>query len=239
MKINHKELKAIYRSSLKDKNQGLRKNCPCEEDLIDLARSQLSPSRKRSVLNHVQECLDCSEELKAILGILKEEKKFLKQISELAKNKETSKKQKSFFLPFHASRKFISAAAVALLLVFTLTFSLYQVFHEHKYRGSREPVIEITEPKKKIRIYRNNIKFKWNDVPEAQYYRVVIFDSSLFPIWESNKLTKNSVKLSSELLENMKDRATYFLLVTGTQKRGIEIESQLKEFKVIVKHPKN
>jgi len=240
MKINHDELKSIYRKYLEDNKPGQKINCPSADNMLNLVRSKLSIHQRKQLLSHIQECPSCSDEIKILMGILKEEKNFIKQINDLQiKNNSRTKTKKSFLRPFHFSRKFISIPVTALVLLSALSFSLFLIFNEHNYRGTNKDVIEITNPKKKIIIYENTINFKWNAVPGTEFYKAVLFNQSLFPIWESDKLPTNSVILSPEIQKIMRDKATYFLLVTGTKKSGEKIESQLKEFKVFIKHLKN
>ncbi len=240
MKINHNELKTIYRDYLEENKPKQRNNCPSADDILNLVRSKLSIRQKKQLLSHIQECLSCSKEVKILIGILQEEKNFIKKINDLQyKNKLRKKSKKSSFLPSHLTGKSISVPVIALMLLFVLSFSLFLIFNEPNYRGNNKAGIEITNPKKKIIIYENTIHFKWNAVPGTESYKAVLFDQSLFPIWESDELTTNSVILPPESQKNMTDRAIYFLLVTGSKKSGEKIESQLKEFKVFIKHPKN
>ena len=240
MKINHDDLKSFYRKYLEENKPGHRNNCPPADDILLLIRSKPSMRQKKQLLSHIQECASCSYEVKVLMGILKEEKNFINQINDLQDNKNSRTKiKKSLLRPFHFSRKFISIPVTALVLLFALSISLFLIINEHNYRGENNDVIEIINPKKKIIIYKNTINFKWNVVPGAEFYKAVLFDQSLIPIWESDKLTTNSTILPPEAQENMRDKATYFLLVTGTKKSGEQIESRLKEFKVIIKHLKN
>ncbi|MBD3412966.1 MAG: hypothetical protein GF421_00850 [Candidatus Aminicenantes bacterium] len=239
MKINHNELKSIYRAYLKEKNSWFRKNCPSEDALVRLLRSESVLSGKKSLLNHIQECPFCIKEIQMIIPILREEKEFIEKIRALSKNKNSGKTQKLFFLPFRVSRKLVSLSAATLILMVAIFVAFFQMFHDFRYRGTDNTAIEITAPRKKILIYENDIEFKWTRVPEAKFYKLVIFDNSLYPVWESDKLSDNTVKLAPEVMKKMKDKSTYFLLVTSALKSGEKIESQLKEFKVIIKRPKN
>jgi len=240
MKINHDELKSIYRKYLEENKPGQRNNCPSADDMLHLVRSKLSTRQKKQILSHIQECTSCSSEVKVLMGILKEENNFIHRINDLQdKNNSRIKTKKSFLRPFHFSRKFISVPVTALVLLLALSFSLFLIFNEHNYRGKNKDVIEITNPKKKIIIYENTINLKWNAVPGTEFYEAVLFDQSLFPIWESDKLTTNSTILPPEAQKKLQDKATYFLLVTGTKKSGEKIESYLKEFKVFIKHLEN
>ncbi len=240
MKINNDELKSIYRTYLEENKPGQRNNCPSADDMLHLVRSKLSIRQKKQLLSHIKECTSCSNEVKILIGILKEEKNFINQISDLQdKNNSRTKTRKSFLRPFHFSRKFISVPVTVLVLLFALSFSLFLIFNEHNYRGKNKDVIEITNPKKKIIIYENTINLKWKAVPGTEFYKAVLFDQSLFPIWESDKLLTNSAVLPPEAQKNMRDKETYFLLITGTKKSGEKIESHLKEFKVFIKHLKN
>lgn len=240
MKINHSELKSIYQRHIKDKKFSSRKNCPSIDEIINLIRSELPRHRKNILLNHIQECPSCIKEAQAIIKILKEEKKFIEKIRELPEyQKNRIKIKKTFSFPFYFSWKSISLFTITLLLIFIVSFSLYTVFNEHKYRGNNQTAIEIMKPKKKIVIYENDIRFKWNEVPGTEFYKIVLFDDSLYPIWESDKLLDNSAKLPFEVQKSMTHKSTYFLLVTSYMKSGKKIESQFKEFKVFIKHAKN
>jgi hypothetical protein len=240
MKINHNELKSIYQKHITEKKFLSRKNCPSVDEIINLVRSELPRHKKNMLLKHIQECSSCSKEAQAIIRIIKEENKFINQIRELhGHQKKRAEIKKAFSMPFYFSWKTISAITTILFLVFAAFFSLYTIFNEHKYRGNRQTAIKILEPKKKILIYENNIQFRWNDIPETKFYKAVLYDKSLYPIWESDKLLNNRVKLPSGVYKNMEHKDTYFLLITSYLKNGKIIESQFKEFKVFIKHSKN
>jgi len=236
MKINHSELKAVYHKHLEDEKKGLRKNCPSVEETIKLVRSQLPTPQKKHLLNHIQECAFCCKEVKAVIGIVKEEKKFIDQAKKiLEKNNTRNKTEKTFLASLPFSWKFISISTLSLLLIIVLSFSLYEIFDGHHYRGNHNNIIEIIKPKKKVFIYENSINLQWSDVPGTQFYKVVLFDNSLYPIWESDKLKKNNTNLPLEILRDMKHKSNYFLLVTSYMENGEKIESQLKEFKILIK----
>jgi len=240
MKINHNRLKSIFQTHLKEKKVGSRKNCPSVDDMINLVRSELPKSKSKKLLNHIQDCPSCSKEIQTIIQILKEEKKFMNQINELSENHKNKPKIKRIFnFTPNLSWKSISLSAAALLLVFAVSFSVYTVLNEHKYRGDNRSVLKITAPKKKIIIYENHIQFRWDDVPGTQFYKAVLFNQSLYPIWESDKLSRNKVNLPNKVQKKMKHKATYFLLISSYQKNGKIIESPFKEFKVLIKHSKN
>jgi hypothetical protein len=237
MKINHNKLKTIYRDYLEENNPDQRNNCPPTGDILNLVRSRLSVRKKKQLLTHIQDCPSCSRKIKALIGILKEEKNFIKKINDL--QYQTSSQKKSSFLLTHFPGKLILVPLITLMLLFVLSLSVFFILNEPNYRGKNKAGIEIINPKKKLIIYENTINFKWNAVPGTEFYKAVLFDQTLLPIWESDELTTNSVKLPLEAQKNIEDRATYFLLVTGSKKSGEKIESQLKEFKVFMKYPKN
>ncbi len=239
MKINHNELKSIYQAQLEENNKS-RKNCPPVDEIINLVRSKLPKHKKNMLLDHILECPSCIKEAQAIIRIIKEENKFIKQIRELpGHQKKRAKIKKLFSFPFYFSWKTISVITIILFLVFAASFSLYTIFNEQKYRGNSQTIIKILEPQKKILIYENNIQFRWNNIPETKFYKAVLYDKSLYPIWESDKLLNNRAKLPSEVYKNMEHKATYFLLITSYLNNGKKIESQFKEFKVFIKRSKN
>ncbi|MFW6123597.1 MAG: hypothetical protein ACOC5G_00075 [Acidobacteriota bacterium] len=240
MKIDHNELKLIYQKHTAEKKFNLRKNCPSVDEIINLVRSELPRDRKNIILKHIQECPSCSKEAQALIRILKEEKKFIKQIKKLPLGqRKRTKINKAFSVPFYFSWKFISVVTITLVLVFALSFFLHTILHEHRYRGNDLKAIKIIEPSEKLIIYENNIHFRWNDIPGTKFYKAVLFDHSLYPIWESDQLLNNRVKLPSEVHKNMKHKTTYFLMITSYQKNGKIIESSFKEFTVFVKPFKN
>jgi len=239
MKIKTNEIKSIYRTYIDRNSNVSREDCPSVDEIINLLRSELSRRKKKRLLNHIQECPFCIKEVQAIIQILKEENKFINQTSELPRFKKSRiKTKKAVSLLFCFSWKQISAFALSLLFIFAVSLSLHKILNKQKYRGSSQAAIKIVKPHKRIIIYENDIRFKWNHIPENKFYKAVLFDESLYPIWESERLTNNSVKLPFEVYKGMKHKTTYFLLVTSHLNNGKKIESQFKEFRVFIKHSK-
>jgi len=233
MKLNNRNLRELYQADIEDKIPLTRKFCPSPRGMLLLFRSKKSEEKKTKIVDHITKCYYCSKEFEFITEALRYEKK-INQIAEelILKRKKNSvlKSPKFKFIPFQFKWGYASLIA-STLLVFSLAviFIVSTKFENTKYRGSTQNQVRFSKSTKKI-LTKSALNFEWEHVKEADYYVFEIYDESLYPIWTSGKITKNSIILPSEASLKLEDNGTYYLMVTAFLQNGSKNESALTEF---------
>jgi len=116
-----------------------------------------------------------------------------------------------------------------LLISFAITF-LFKTSERSQLRGKSnnyiklEPTINKMTPKE--------INFRWSEIPTSEYYVLEIFDKTLYPLWQSNKIIKNKASPPMELLNRLSRDESYFWMVTAFLPDGTKIESSLADFTI-------
>jgi hypothetical protein len=231
MKIDHEEIKKLYKAYLAEKTPQKKKDCPSPESIFSLFQPSTSDSKRNEILTHVLKCNHCTKDLQFILSTHREEKKFTHDIEEVLESaKESNKKDngsKSFF--FSLSWKYayflIGAMIIAVLIVLNIPT-------EHVYRGTNHQSIRLISPLNKHHS-KSDLLFKWEMVKNADYFILEIFNDSLYPIWKSEKTTINRINLPSDALEKLSPNKEYYWVVTAYIANDRIVESQLQKFGLV------
>ena len=227
MKISHRDLKELYRDYLEDKPPVSRAKCPSTQDIADCLRGESSKNRRNQIIDHIFQCASCHEEFEFALEIIREEEKFIHDLSTIIKEKNHGKKNKFFqFQPFHPAwiYGFIFIMGVVLISLF-----VHNISEERTYRGAESHSVTLITPNKKT-ILITQLEFEWKHVLNSDYFILEIFDESLYPIWKSDKITINHTLLSEEITNRLLKQKTYYWMVTAFLSDGKTIESRLQDF---------
>jgi hypothetical protein len=229
MKINRKDLKELYMDYLEDKSPVSKVKCPSSQDIAACLRGERSRNKKNQIIDHIFQCDYCHEEFELILESIREEKKFIHYLNTIIKEKKQRKWKKSYKL--HKFRPawiygFIFVVGVILISVF-----VYNISEERQYRGAESHSVTLIAPNKKVSLEKQ-LEFKWNHVQNSDYYILEIFDESLYPIWESDKIKRDHTSLSEEITVKFLKQKTYYWMVTAFLSDGKTIESRLQDFAI-------
>ncbi|MGB3862991.1 MAG: hypothetical protein WBF32_04890 [Candidatus Aminicenantaceae bacterium] len=227
MKISHRDLKELYRDYLKDKPPVSRAECPSPQDITDCLRGESSKNRRNRIIDHIFQCAYCHEEFEFALEIIREEEKFIDDLSTIIKENNHGKKKKYFQLhPFRPAwiYGFIFIIGVVLISLF-----VHNISEEHKYRGAESYSVTLITPNKKT-VLKTQLEFEWKHVQNLDYFILEIFDESLYPIWKSDKITINHTLLSDEITNRLLKQKTFYWMVTAFLSDGKTIESRLQDF---------
>lgn len=233
MKLNNTNLRELYQADIEDKIPLTRKFCPYPKELLLLFRLKKSEEKKTKIVDHITGCYYCSKEFEFVVEALRCEKKMKQIAEELISKRAKNPILKSSMFKFLTSRfKWGYASLIACaLLAFSLTviFVVSTKFENNKYRGLTQNQVKLTKSKKRS-LTKSTLTFEWEYVKEADYYVFEIYNETLYPIWTSNKITKNNIFLPSEASLKLEDSKTYYWMVTAFLQNGIKKESSLTEF---------
>jgi len=233
MKLNNTNLRELYQANIEDKIPLTRKLCPSPREMLLLFRSKKSEEKKTKIVDHITGCYLCSKELEFIVEALRYEKKMNQIAEELMSKPERNPVSKSSMFKFLPSwfKWGYTSLIVCTLLVFSLTviFIVSTKFENNKYRGSTQNLVNSAKSTKKI-LTKSTLAFEWEYVKKADYYVFEIYDETLYPIWTSDRITKNNIFLPSEASLKLEDSRTYYWMVTAFLKNGTKNESSLTEF---------
>ncbi len=236
MKLNNTNLRELYQAEIEDKIPVTRKSCPSPKELLQLFRLKKSEEKKTKIVDHITGCYYCSKEFEFVVEALRYEKKMNQIAEELISKREKSPVSKGLKLKFLPSRfKWGYALLIActlLTLSLTVIFIVSTKFENNEYRGLTQNQVKLTKSKKNI-LTKPTPNFEWEYVKEADYYVFEIYDEALYPIWTSNRITKNNIFLPREAFLKLENSRTYYWMVTAFLQNGIKKESPLTEFQFI------
>jgi hypothetical protein len=246
MKINDKDLINQYKAFIKSKSLHSRKQCPSRENLAKAFDTTTSEKQKTKIINHLSECHHCAEEFEILRQIFKSSREMNKELRRIfATDQRAKTKQTKSATPFlRFSPKYLSwAAALVVLFIGTILIVKWPGFlsEKHEERGPDKIKIELVEPIDGKSIAKpvagdteKTLIFKWGKFPEAEYYKLKLYNEALILLYESEKIQKNSLGIPPEIVEGLPVNQTYFWMVSAYI--GIEqiAESDLKHFKLVI-----
>jgi len=240
MKIKHSDLQKLYKAYIMDRIPQSRKDCPPPKEIIKFFRSKLSKHRRTKLINHITNCCYCAQEFEFILQTLREQKKLSEEIVRLFRSKNMSmeiekrvkkdalqlaKKRWTYF-PF-LSWKYVLPIIVAAIIISALI--IFKKPEKTEFREEHLAQISLIEPVNG-KFFKPSSVFNWTEIKNSAYYILEIFDETLYPVWESNKISKNHYTLPGQMVSKLIKNKTYFWMVTAFLLDGRKIESNLEEF---------
>jgi hypothetical protein len=123
------------------------------------------------------------------------------------------------------------SAFVMLLFLLMLAMVVLKIPQKIEFRRVRASPLRTVYPNE-IHLDISELKFKWKNVPEANFYILEVFDDTLLSIWESDKILENHFQPSESLLKKIVKGKTYFWMVTAHSEAGFKTESSLVDFTV-------
>jgi hypothetical protein len=240
MKIKHNDLQKLYKAYIMDRIPQSQKNCPPPKEIIKFFRLKLSENRKSKLIDHITNCYYCAQEFEFILQTLREQEKLSKEIGRLfcsknmrveiekgiKKDAPQSAKKRWIFFPFLSWKYVLPIFVVAIIISALIIFKKPEKI---EFRDEHFSQISLIEPING-KYFKPSSVFNWTEIKNSAYYILEIFDETLYPVWESNKISKNHYTLSGETARKLIKNKTYFWMVTVYFSDGRKIESALEEF---------
>lgn len=240
MKIRLDELRERYVSCITDRTSVNRENCPSPEEINDCLRGSATKRKKNRLVEHITHCSFCLEEFQFVLEARRQETELKKGIERryglpsfrIRKSKE---KNAEYFrlrrkiLPFSVKKTRLTAAFTAVVLL-TVAGTLY--FSLNRKQSFRTPGQQIIKPIHPInkKVIKTSLLFRWKKQEGIEYYIFELFDETLFPLWKSPKILKNSIQLPPPVADKLVPGSTCFWFVTGFSTQGQKTESPLTPF---------
>jgi hypothetical protein len=227
MKTNDEELKRAYRSHVLSRVAPGRDACPSSEDIWRLFGKTGSNKRKTRLLDHVTNCSACFREFEAFLEIFRAERHFIGDVGnhlifERARSR-TRPVWKYAFVPITI------LIVIASILVTTKWLDLAKK-REERGRTAGQLHLLLPSPRKAT---RPPLIFRWEEIPQADYYTLEIFDDSLLPFWKSPRIDGSSFQVPAMIDNGMPKNRKYFWVLTAYLKNGTRVESSLEEFRFV------
>lgn len=228
MKINHKDLKRLYRNYLDDIQPISRANCPSPKDILDCLRNKYSKKKKNLILEHIVQCSYCYEEFKFVQETVRAEEKFIIDLQGLCPEKKQRRKNK-FYLQAISFRPVWIYGLILITGAVLVSLLVRNISEEQKYRGNETHAVTLISPTAKTE-QKAQLEFKWKDVHKSEYFILEIFDETLYPVWTSDRIKENQVILSKETTDILSKQKPYYWMVTAHLSDGKTIESRLQGF---------
>jgi hypothetical protein len=240
MKIKHNELQKLYKAYIMDRIPQSQKKCPPQKEIVNFFRLKLSENRKSKLINHITNCCYCAQEFEFILQTLREQENLSKEIGRLFCSKNKSKeiekgikkdspqsaKKRWIFFPA-LSWKYVLPIFIVSIIISALI--IFKKPEKTEFRDEHLYQISLIEPING-KYFKPSSVFNWTEIKNSAYYILEIFDETLYPVWESNKISKNHYALPEETVKKLIKNKTYFWMVTVYFSDGRKIESGLEEF---------
>ncbi|MFC2165225.1 hypothetical protein ACFLT2_09545 [Acidobacteriota bacterium] len=230
MKIDNEEIEKLYKAYIAEKTPQKRDDCPSPESIFSLFQPNTAEDIRNETLTHVLECSHCIKDFQFILSTQREEMKFFSDIEVALKpaKKELKKRKESKSFLLRLSWKYavflFGAAIVVVLFVLNIP-------DKNVYRGTNHKSIRLISPLDQHDL-KSSLSFEWETVENSDYFILEIFDESLYPIWKSDKIRGNRLKLPSHILAKFDVSSVYYWTVTAFMPNDRILESKLQKFKI-------
>ena len=232
MKTNMTQIAEAYRTYLGKRKFGFDEECPTPEDLVRLVTQGARRKARARIMEHVSNCADCARVLQSVLRLSGEIDRLTGKAEaarSLPRDEVLGKKEQLRLL---WGRRNAVAILAGLIGVSIITFSVIRLSDRSVVRGTAGLRIRLLSPKQGASYRAEEIKFKWEAVPEAAGYDVELFNESLEKVWQSGPISDAGTELPAEARGIMTAGETYFWRVTAVLTDGKELASRLAEFSI-------
>ena len=264
MKLQDKDLKKYYQTSLSD-NPPQKKGCLDSDAIIRSFSGTMGENEKIQVIDHITTCGPCYKKFEIVRQILKGSKNLAQRfegvpLSEAEMNELKQKAQArihelethdistlkpSFgkkiaaFFRLNPALKYASAVAAICVVVAAaiVLFKILPSIKDETLRGINEKTILLFSPRGELEKFP--LAFKWEALPGAKEYQIVLLDEELTRIWTAEKTEKTEMSIPFAVQKKLLKEKTYYWKVVIFLEDGTRKESLLQDFKLaeILKFP--
>jgi hypothetical protein len=219
--------------------------CPSKDDIIRYFEGAVAEVQAKRLLAHVLSCPECMTVFEAVQEIRSQSREILgglegfeeqgrearDRLRDLARREilllrksRRPRKRMSF------RRLFVPAfgTALALLAVWVVAPHLGPRLTSVLERDGSPLEIGLVRPRGQVP--RSALTFEWTIGPEAQSYRLEIYDGALEPVYQSGPLGAGPYPLSGDAAALLRTEAVYFWKVVAALKDGRTIGSEFAKF---------
>jgi hypothetical protein len=223
MKLSDSDLRQLYLANIKDSIPKTRNECPTPKQLLRLFREKKSEKERTIIIDHIISCYHCAHEFEFIIRALRYEK----EMNQVAQNFMKTKTVRT--LPHKISWRWGAlAAGISLICVFNAIFIIPTKYKSIRYRDSTLSQINLLQPQDN-KLPESSIFFQWENIKDSEYYTLELYDETLYRIWSSEKIFKNTYLLSKDAISQLEKTKTYFWMISAFFSNGRKMESQLRE----------
>jgi hypothetical protein len=221
MKRPGDRIRKIFNSESLKSETGSRETCPSPEELVFSFNPEASTELKQKMIDHISTCPACQREFELVRG----SQKFIQELEKkvVSRKSRTAHKKSWFFSSAPPLWKAISASVLLLAVLSAFYFGLdywNNLRIEREAKLVETPVLteDISWPGPAA------IKLSWESPVRARFYRVEVFDQSMYLLWQSPPLRESILELPDSLLDSLKDYQYFFwqLVIFTNEKRTIE-----------------
>ena len=243
MKLTHDDLKKAYKSHIRGRILSSREGCPPAESIFRVFDKSTPPADKDKIIDHVTACSYCLQEFELMKDFVREEEKAVGDIAGYFRTKDKwtriqgkrskilkiwlgSRVQARAFWRWAAASLFVIIIVTGLFLIGTK--SLFRT-PDDRERGKLPGQVHLVSPIRGQKI-GTPLLFRWERIPNAEYYQLEIFDESLLPIWKSSRIEGVNYELPRQAADLINQGKAYFWMITSWLIDGTKRESSLEEF---------
>lgn len=231
--MENDDIKKLYQQYVSSKIPDNRNECPSPIALLDSFESSTSLRYKKHIIDHLSECLFCSEEFELLLELHRYQASSAMEISDISSLNSTIYKQE----PVCAGSRIIWRYAY-LLFGLVLVLSAYLLIIQRNLvlevkRTSEQRILLYTPAL--VHTFPKPLVFRWQEQPNSQYYILELFDNSLLSVWTSQKIYNIQTQLPDDISSRLHSGNYYFWMITAFSSTQKISESELLRFLVLNK----
>jgi hypothetical protein len=226
------QIEAIIREGPGSRTDGRSGACPTTEDLARFVEGGMSRKAKGMTIEHLAGCADCARIVQSLLRLSRGVDDLtgtpgtvLSRPPDLLQQSEEGSKPP-------LGRKLVLAGLTSFAVLAVVSFFTIFRLERPVVRGM-SPEIKLIEPQKGEAIKANDVQFRWEAVPQASRYVVILFGPSLEKVWSGETVSGTSIELPADVLRALVAGGTYFWRVTAVTEEGQEVLSKLSEFSIL------
>jgi len=221
------------------------KRCPSKTKIIRFFEETAPAGEGRKLLAHVRSCPECLAVFEAAKEIRSQSQGILRGLDGLdlqsreARDRLRKKARREILLLRRSRRlkrrnsfRWIGVPAVGAALVLLAVFVIAPNIGSRRTSGLERNVspleIGLVRPKGTIRA--STLSFQWTPRPEAQSYRLEIYDRSLEPVYQSGLLRTDTFSLPEDAAALIRKNEVYFWKIVAVFKDSRTIESEFARF---------
>jgi ABC-type sugar transport system permease subunit len=232
MKTSFAQISKAYQDYLSDEKPGANTACPELERLVQCTMLEGYKKERAEVIAHAVNCADCAQGLKCMLDISEEIDKLAERADAFRKHRHNHESREKKAIWSRVSRNTVAAILTVLLGITVIAFSILKLTDHSKIRGRLNTQILLFSPVAKASLPIDEIRFRWETLPNAKYFTVELFDKSLELVWRSGPLGENKASLPAAAGREIIQGETYYWRVTAVLDDDMERKSRLAEFSI-------
>jgi len=235
MKVNLSDISKLYQGYLNDRRSLDKSLCPEPERLVKSVMTGVPAKEKAEITRHVADCAACAEALKGLLGLSAEIDRLAERVAEQTAILSRSARERGSFdtrtFGLWILKKPLGAILTGLAAVAVVALFVFQLRDRSGTRGGQAEGIQAISPIK-VSVPKDSIRFRWESLTNASYYKIDLFDKSFALIWQSGPVHGSNLQVSFADNKTIIPGERYFWMVAAVLNDYKEVKSKLAEFSI-------